>query len=163
MTCSGTRRWRVHGAKVLVSSARSLRAVAVLHRIWYFYDVFGTAIRAFTKRLARSRAIFDSGRSVFGWWCAKTYKAHHWHGAICLGKNSAFCLRAYGDSGAQFTQRNTGLRGGDVVPGVPVKSLPLGCDGAQERVRFLSVLMGTLELSWHIGIQASRCPAPDSE
>ena len=42
-----------------------------------------------------------------------------------------------------------------------MKSLPLGCDGAQERVRFLSVPMGTLELSLHNGIQASRLPAPD--
>ena len=94
------------------STAKSDGPATVLHSISYFYDVFGTAIRAFTRRLARSRAIFDGGRSVFGWWCAKTYKADHWHGAICLGKNSAFSLRAYKDSGAKLTQRNTGLRGG---------------------------------------------------
>ena len=141
--------------KRLVSSARSLRAVVVLHRIWYFYDLFGTAIRAFTRRLARSRTIFDGGRNVFGWWCAKTYKAHHWHGAICLGKKSAFSFRAYGDSAATFAQRNTGLRGEKWTRGVPVKSLTLGCDGAQQRERFLSVPMGTLRQSLHNGIQAS--------
>ena len=102
------------------SRATSDGPATVLYSISYFYDVFGTAIRAFTRRLPRSRAIFDGGRNVFGWWCPKTYTGHQRHGAICLGKKSAFSLRAYGDSGAKFTQRNTGLRGEKWTPGVPV-------------------------------------------
>ena len=143
------------------STEKRDRLATVLYGISYFYDVFGTAIRSFTRRLARSRAIFDGGRSVFGWLCTKFYTGPQWHGVICLGKKSAFSLRAYGDSGATFTQRNTGLRGEKCAPGVPMKSLPLGCGGAQQRVRFLSVPMGTLELSLHNGIQAARCPGPD--
>ena len=38
----------------------------------------------------------------------------------------------------------------------PLKSLPLGCDGAQQKVRFLPVPMGTLQLSLHSEIQASE-------
>ena len=49
------------------STVKSDGPATVLYSISYFYDVFGTAIRAFTKRLARSRAIFDGGRNVFGW------------------------------------------------------------------------------------------------
>ena len=143
------------------STVKSDGPATVLYSISYFYDVFGTAIRAFTRRLARSRAIFDGGRNVFGWLCTNTYTGHHWHGVICLGKKRAFSLRAYRDSGATFTQRNTGLRGEKCAPGVPVISLPLGCDGAQQRVRFLSVPSGTLALSLHNGLQASRRPAPD--
>ena len=36
-----------------------------------------------------------------------------------------------------------------------MKSLTLGCDGTQQRERFLSVPMGTLRQSLHNGIQAS--------
>ena len=39
--------------------------LAVLYRISYFYDVFGTTILPFATLLARPRVIFDGGRNVF--------------------------------------------------------------------------------------------------
>ena len=126
-------------------------------------DVFSTR-RAFWSTNWRRGPISALGRVTYGSRCFLapgepceiTYVRLWWNST-----KGAFSLRAYGDSAAKFTQRNTGLRGEKWIRGVPVKSLPLGCDGAQERVRFLSVPMGTLELSLHNGIQASRCPAPD--
>ena len=77
-----------------------------------------------------------------------------------LNKGSVFSPCLWGLCGKVYTTEYR-PQGGKVDTGRSCEITSVRLDGAQDRVRFLSVPMGTLELSLHNGIQASRLPGPD--